>query len=42
MKKPATKTAKGAGAAKKGLVPDKGDIVIKGKSFEPFKKSGKK
>ena len=44
MKKPAAKPAKGAGAAKssKGLVPDKGDIVIKGKSFEPFKKGGKK
>ena len=44
MKKPAAKPAKGAGAAKssKNLVPDKGDIVIKGKSFEPFKKGGKK
>ena len=44
MKKPAAKPAKGAGAAKssKGLVPDKGDVVIKGKSFEPFKKGGKK
>ena len=42
MKKPAAKPVKGAGAAKKGLVPDKGDVVIKGKSFEPFKKGGKK
>ena len=37
MKKPA-KPVKSS----KGLVADKGDVVVKGKSFEPFKKGGKK
>ena len=43
MKKPMPKPA-GKSASKPAgkLVPDKGDVVIKGKSFEPFKKGGKK
>lgn len=42
MKKPVPGKPQPAAKSTKGLTPDKGDVMVKGKPFEPMKKGGKK
>ena len=42
MKKTMPVKGKPAVNAPKGMVADKGDVMVKGKAFEPVKKGGKK